>query len=80
MVVNCNFHSFGCTIDVIRRFGSAVSEVFLLNNIVIFDFEILSTSNGSTKRHMCICVQMNIYVCCDTPRTIRHLFAPKMSA
>ena len=59
MVVNCNFHSFGCTIHVIWRYGSAVSEVFSLNIIVVFcfimiiDFEILSTYNGSTKRHMC---------------------------
>jgi len=68
VVVNCNFHSFGCTIDVIWRFGLAVSEVISLNIIVVFcfimriiDFEILSTSNGSTKRHMCsMCTQMNI--------------------
>ena len=59
MVVNCNFHSFGCTIDVVWRFGSAVSEVIPLNIIVVFcfimiiDFEILSTYNGSTKRHKC---------------------------
>jgi hypothetical protein len=61
VVVNCNFHSFGCTIDVVWRCGSAVSEVFSLNIIVVFcfigmriiEFEVLSTSNGSTKRHMC---------------------------
>ena len=62
MVVNCNFHSFGCTIDVVWRFGSAVSEVIhfeynsgLLFYYEIIDFEILSTYNGSTKRH-------NVYV------------------
>ena len=67
MVVNCNFHSFGCTIDVVWRFGSAVSEVIPLNIIVVFcfimiiEFEILSTYNGSTKRHNVVCV--NEHMC-----------------
>jgi hypothetical protein len=41
VVVNCNFHSFGCTIDVIWRFGLAVSEVFSLNKIVVFVLPVL---------------------------------------